>query len=296
MRIVPGDIKTGHLHALLLGSVAPRPIAFASTVDAGGNVNLSPFSFFNVFGSRPPVMAFSPARRVRDNTVKHTLENVLATREVVINAVTHAIVHQASLSSCEYPRGVDEFTKAGLTPIPSEKVRPPRVKESPVQMECRVLDVIETGHEGGAANIILCEMLVMHIDDRVLNEEQRIDPNKIDLVGRMSGEYYCRASGPALFKVPKPNRDLGIGIDNLPAAVRLSDILTGNDLARLANTAHLPGETDLAAYAERTEVMKLLEEIDRNPPAARTALHLAAKKLIETGHADEALMLLLCRS
>src|ERR1043165_4066644 len=222
MRIVPGEVKTAQLHAYLLGAIAPRPICFASTIDSEGRPNLSPFSFFNVFGSKPPILIFSPARRVRDNTIKHTLENVQTIKEVVINVVSHRIVQQTNLASCEYPAGVDEFAKAGLTPLASDMVKPFRVAESPAQLECKVLQVIETGQEGGAGNLIICEMLCMHIHDEVLNEAGVIDPHKIDLVSRMGGDYYCRASGSAVFTVHKPNTQLGIGIDALPDAIRRS--------------------------------------------------------------------------
>lgn len=240
MKVIPGQIPTSQLHAYLLGSVSPRPICFASTVDEDGHPNLSPFSFFNVFGSNPVTLIFSPARRVRGNTIKHTLENCIATKEVVINVVNYAIVQQMSLSSCEYPKGVNEFEKAGLTPLPAEMVKPFLVKESPVNMECRVREVVETGQGGGAGNLIICDLLLMHIHDEVLNEKQQIDPHKIDLVARMGGDYYCRASGDAVFEVPKPNLELGMGIDALPEHIRNSTVLTGNDLGMLANVHSIP--------------------------------------------------------
>jgi flavin reductase (DIM6/NTAB) family NADH-FMN oxidoreductase RutF len=236
----PSELSTSQLHAYLLGAIAPRPICFASTIDADGNPNLSPFSFFNVFGSKPPILIFSPARRVRDNTIKHTLENAIATKEVVINVVNYAIVQQMSLSSCEYPKGSDEFIKAGLTPIPSQLVKPFRVKESPAQFECKVLEVKETGTEGGAGNLIICEVVMLHLNNDVLNEQQQIDPHKIDLVARMGGDYYCRASGDAIFKVAKPNLNLGMGIDALPDMVKQSHVLSGNHLGQLGNVAQMP--------------------------------------------------------
>lgn len=240
MTITPGSIKTSQLHAYLLGSVSPRPICFASTIDKDGNANLSPFSFFNVFGSNPVTLIFSPARRVRDNTIKHTLENCIETKEVVISVVNYAMVQQMSLASCEYPKGISEFEKAGFTPIKADHVKPFLVKESPVNMECVVKQVIETGQEGGAGNLIICEMLAMHINDEVLNDAQQIDPHKIDLVARMGGDYYCRASGNAVFEVAKPNLNLGMGIDALPDSIRLSKILSGNDLGQLANVTTMP--------------------------------------------------------
>lgn len=240
MKFTPSELKTAQFHQYLLGAIAPRPICFASTMDAEGNPNLSPFSFFNVFGSKPPILIFSPARRVRDNTIKHTLENAIQTKEVVINVVNYAIVQQMSLASCEYAKGISEFEKSGLTPIPSELIKPFRVKESPAQFECKVLEVKETGTEGGAGNLIICEVMMMHINDDVLNEQQQIDPHKIDLVARMGFDYYCRASGDAIFEVAKPNMNLGIGIDALPSYIKNSKILTGNHLGQLGNSTTIP--------------------------------------------------------
>lgn len=254
MIIRPGEIKTAQLHAYLLGSVSPRPICFASTVDAEGNQNLSPFSFFNVFGSNPVTLVFSPARRVRDNTIKHTLENCLSTREVVISVVNYAMVQQMSLASCEYPKGVSEFEKAGFTPKAATLVKPALVAESPVNMECIVKEVIETGQEGGAGNLIICEMKVMHINDAVLNAEQQIDPHKIDLVARMGGDFYCRASGDAVFTVPKPNLQLGIGIDQLPESIRSSKVLSGNDLGMLANVSAIPARDHTFVYQKQVDL------------------------------------------
>ncbi len=240
MTITPNSLKTSELHAYLLGAISPRPICFASTIDENGNVNLSPFSFFNIFGSNPTRIIFSPARRVRDNTIKHTLENCKATREVVINMVNYNMVQQMSLASCEYSKGINEFEKAGFTEVASEMIKAPRVKESPVQLECKVVDIIETGEEGGAGNLIICEMLCMHINENVLNENKQIDPHKIDLVARMGGDYYCQASGDAVFVVPKPNQNLGIGIDLLPEKIKNSTVLSGNDLGMLANISAIP--------------------------------------------------------
>lgn len=240
MLIKPGDIKTAQLHAYLLGSVSPRPICFASTIDSEGNKNLSPFSFFNVFGSNPVTLVFSPARRVRDNTIKHTLENCRENAEVVISVVNYAMVQQMSLASCEYPKDVSEFEKAGFTPQAASLVKPFLVAESPVNMECKVVQIIETGQEGGAGNLIICEMLAMHIKDDVLNEQLQIDPHKIDLVARMGADYYCRASGAAVFEVPKPNLNLGMGMDQLPEKIRNSQVLSGNDLGMLANLSSIP--------------------------------------------------------
>lgn len=290
MKVVPGEIKTAQLHAHLLGAIAPRPICFASTIDANGRVNLSPFSFFNVFGSKPPVLIFSPARRVRDNSIKHTLENIHATKEVVINVVSFDIVQQMNLASCEYPAGVDEFGKAGFTALPSDMVKPPRVAESPAQLECKVLQVIETGQEGGAGNLIICEMVCMHISDDVLNENGIIDPHKIDLVARMGGDYYCRASGSAVFTVPKPNTQLGIGIDGLPDDIRRSAVLTGNNLGMLGNSSSLPVVTE-PIYDER--LTQILRDYEDDKRAQRHAQHVYAKELLDTGDISKAWSVLL---
>ncbi|MCB9045046.1 MAG: flavin reductase family protein [Chitinophagales bacterium] len=290
MKIIPGDIKTGQLHGYLLGAVAPRPICFASTVDEDGRPNLSPFSFFNVFGSKPPIVVFSPARRVRDNTTKHTLENARRTGEVVINIVNYNIVQQMNLASCEYPEGVDEFVKSGLTPIASDFVKPFRVKESPAQLECKVKEIIETGKEGGAGNLIVCEVVCMHLDDNVLDANGIIDPNKIDLVARMGANYYCRASGNAVFEVTKPNLELGVGVDMLPQSIRKSHILTGNDLGILGNCTSVPAKdpnfTDI-------ELNRLLADNKGDKAATEAAMHSYARLLIAAGEIDKAWQVLL---
>lgn len=290
MKIIPGEIKTGELHSYLLGAIAPRPICFASTVDKDGNPNLSPFSFFNAFGSNPTTLVFSPARRVRDNTVKHTLLNIYETREVVINVVSYAMVQQASLSSCEYPKGVDEFEKAGFTKLASEKVRPFRVAESPVQMECKVRDIIETGTEGGAGNLIICEVLLMHINDAILNEKKQIDPHKIDLVARMGADFYCRASGAAIFEVAKPNTELGIGVDTLPESIRKSNVLTGNNLGMLANVHEMPF-IDPAFNDDKLK--NIIQYFSINPEEMDSELHRYAKELLDAGKVNEAWQVLL---
>ena len=237
--IDPKAVSTAALHGYMLGAVTPRPIAFASTIDSAGNVNLSPFSFFNVFSANPPIMIFSPARRGRDNTTKHTYENVLQVKEVVINIVNYDIVQQMSLSSTEYGKGINEFEKAGLTPLASQTIKPPRVAESPVQFECRVNEVISLGTEGGAGNLVICEVLKMHINEAILDADGKIDPVKLDAVSRMGGNWYSRAK-QGMFEVPKPLSRLGIGFDQLPEAIRTSKLLTGNDLAMLANVEVLP--------------------------------------------------------
>ncbi|RYD59356.1 MAG: flavin reductase family protein [Sphingobacteriales bacterium] len=290
MRIVPGEIKTAQLHAFMLGAVAPRPICFASTIDADGTANLAPFSFFNAFGSKPPILVFSPARRVRDNTTKHTLENVYANKEVVINVVSYDMVQQMNLSSCEFPREVSEFSKAGFTPIASDTVKPFRVKESPVAMECKVLQVIETGTEGGAGNLIICEIVCMHIDDRVLTDDGKIDPHKIDLVARMGGDFYCRASGDAVFEVAKPNTQLGVGIDALPGHIRDSKVLTGNNLGILGNSTSIPLVSDIL-YDDR--LAQIIREYDADNAGKEHALHTYAKEMLDAGDIEKAWQILL---
>lgn len=292
MKIIPGELPTAKLHAYLLGAVGPRPIAFASTIDSEGRPNLSPFSFFNCFGSNPATLIFAPARRVRDNTQKHTVENVHQVSEVVINVVNYDIVQQASLSSVEYPAGVSEFVKAGLTPIPSEKVKPFRVKESPVQFECKVKQVIELGQEGGAGNLIICEILVMHIDDAVLDENGRIDPFKIDLVARMGGDWYCRANGNALFEVAKPITTIGIGVDAIPDAIRLSDVLTGNNLGQLGNVERIPSNAEVAEYKQHA-ILELFDDYKHKPDELKKHLHIMAKRLLEENKVEEAWKVLL---
>lgn len=240
MIVDPKEISVPKVHGYLLGAVAPRPIAFASTIDKAGHVNLSPFSFFNCFGANPPILVFSPARRGRDNTTKHTYENVLEVPEVVINMVNYSMVQQTSLASTEYPKGVNEFLKAGFTQVPSVKVKPPRVGESPVSFECKVRQVIPTGEQGAAGILVICEVILMHIKDEVLDEDGKIDPFKLDAVARMGSDWYCRANGDGLFRLPQPGNKIGIGIDQLPENIRNSKILTGNDLAMLANTEQIP--------------------------------------------------------
>lgn len=288
-RIEPGEIPHPKLQQYLLGSVAPRPIAFASTVDKDGNPNLSPFSFFNAFGVNPTTLIFSPSRKGRDNTTKNTFDNILQVPEVVINAVTYEMVNQASLASTEYPRGVDEFVKAGFTKIPSEQVQPFRVKESPVQIECRVRQVIETGSGGGAANLVICEVLVMHISEEILGENDMIDQHKIRLVGRLGGNYYVKAFGESLFEVEKPLATIGIGIDALPEKIRFSKFLTGNDLGKLGNVEYLPAPQDVDAFKKTPEAQLILG----NTQVSIDQVYGKVKEYLEEGRTFEALKLLL---
>lgn len=288
LHITPQDIPVSEFHQYLLGAVGPRPIALASTLDHNETPNLSPYSFFNVFSANPPIAIFSPARRVRNNTTKHTLENVLLNKEVVINLVSYDMVQQTSLSSTEYPAGVNEFLKSGLTPIKSKKVKPFRVKESPVQMECKVREVIPLGQDGGAGNLVICEIVMLHLKKRILNDLGKIDPNQLDLVGRLGGNWYCRSSHDALFEVEKPLRNLGIGIDNIPSRIRNSYILSGNDLGMLGNVESLPSVEDVEKYKIDNQHVNEIAFFNNEDEDAREALHHYAKKLLKKGLVNDA--------
>lgn len=286
-------METPQLHGLLLSAVAPRPIAFVSTLDANGKPNLAPFSFFNVFSANPPVAIFSPARRVRGNTTKHTLDNVETTKECVINVVSYEILHQMNLASCEFGDGVNEFEKAGLTEIPSDVVKAFRVKEAPVQLECKVREVIHLGEEGGAGNLVVSEVVRMHISEDIFGEDGNIDPQKLDLVARMGQNWYCRANGNAVFEVPKPGRELGMGFEALPENIRNSPILTGNDLGRLAMAATIPSQVEVDAYHQEPNVKELLKEYHLKPKQVERMLHKNAHRLLEEGKTTEAWKMLL---
>lgn len=286
--IDPTSIAVPELQGYLQAAVAPRPIAFASTVDKDGNVNLSPFSFFNVFSANPPILIFSPARRVRDNTTKHTLENIREVPEVVINVVNYALVEQASLASTEYDKGVNEFIKAGLTEVPSVKIQPPRVAESPVAFECLVENVIELGKEGGAGSLIIARVVMMHAHEQYL-VDGKLDTVKLDLVARMGGNWYCRASGSAVFEIPKPLLTKGIGIDALPESIRNSDVLSGNNLARLGNTEQFPSAAEIQAATENASVVNILKNEQEN---AEKRLHSLAKKALENNQISLAFSIL----
>lgn len=287
LRIKPTEISVPKLHGYLLGAVGPRPIAFASTIDEDGNPNLAPFSFFNVFSANPPIMIFSPARSGRANTTKDSFNNVKAVPEVVINVVTHDIVHQMSLASSAYPAAVSEFEKAGFTPVASETVRPYRVMESPVQFECKVNEVIELGQNGGAGNLVICEVTMIHIDEKVLDESGMIDQHKIDLVSRMGGNWYCRADKNSMFEISKPITTLGIGFDKIPDDVRSSDILSGNDLGQLGNVEELPNETDVNEY-RLIELSDLFMEFEDDKTRLEIELHKQAKHLLTEGQVEDA--------
>ncbi|WP_424492473.1 flavin reductase family protein [Salinimicrobium sp. GXAS 041] len=289
LTIDPKELETRELHQYMLGAVGPRPIALASTIDSQGRPNLSPFSFFNMFSTNPPVLIFSPARRGRDNTVKHTFNNAKATKEVVINVVNYDIVQQVSLSSTEYAEGVNEFEKAGLSMLKSEVVKPFRVKESPVQFECKIKEVVELGDQGGSGNLVICEVLKMHVNEAILGDDGFIDQHKIDLVARMGGNWYSRAK-PGMFEVPKPLATLGMGIDAIPEEIRKSTILTGNDLGRLGNVEKVPSEEEILAFGKNepglNEILedrekvhrKAKEYLDKEEPAAAWKILLAKKK------------------
>ena len=290
--IYPKDIPVPQLHHHLLGAVGPRPICFAATVDENGVHNLSPFSFFNVFSANPPILIFSPARSGRTNTTKDTYNNVKKVPEVVINIVNYNIVEQMSLASSPYGPEVDEFVKSGLTPIPSEMVKPMRVKESPVQLECKVIEVKELGDQGGAGNLVICEVIAMHIDEAVLDETGQIDQQKIDLVARMGGNWYCRADKNSMFEITKPLTTCGIGVDQLPTDIRNSSILTGNDLGKLGGIEELPNETEVNEY-KLTELSDLSLTFEDQPEQLEIHLHKKAKELLQKNQIQEAWMTLL---
>ncbi len=287
----PKTVSTGQFHGHMLGAVAPRPIAFASTIDAEGHVNLSPYSFFNAFSSNPPILVFSPSRRVRDNTTKHSLENVHEVKEVVINIVNYPMVEQMSLASTEYAKGVDEFVKAGLTAVPSERVKPPRVGESPAAFECVVREVLPMGQEGGAGNLVICEVVLAHYQEGIMGTDGRIDPFKLDAVARLGGNWYCRANGESLFEVAKPLSTLGMGVDQLPAHIRNSTVLTGNNLGRLGNTEQLPTPEAIEEHRHGAFVQAMMRghEGDR----LKRQLHLLAKQQIAEDRPDLAWLTLM---
>jgi flavin reductase (DIM6/NTAB) family NADH-FMN oxidoreductase RutF len=284
------DLSPAAAQNYLQHAVAPRPICFASTIDRLGHVNLSPFSFFNIFSSNPPILVFSPARRVRDNSTKHTLQNVEEIKEVVINMVDYDMVHQMSLSSCDYPKEVNEFIKAGFTEQPATMVKPPMVKESKVKFECKVNGIIPLGETGGAGNLVICEVLCMHIEESILNDQKQIDQEKLHLVARLGGDWYCKVEPSALFKVAKPNIQLGIGIDMLPEGIRNSLILTGNQLGQLANVHEMP--VVMAEY-EDPRLKEIIQYFGSDPAEMEKELHKHAARLLEQGKVSEAWQVLL---
>ena len=287
------DLKPAEKQYYLQHVVAPRPICFASTINKAGHINLSPFSFFNLFSSNPPIVVFSPARRVRDNTTKHTLQNVLEVPEVVINIVTYDMVQQTSLASCEFPKEINEFTKAGFTEEPATLVKPPMVKESKVKMECKVVEVKSLGNEGGAGNLVICEVIRMHIDDSLLDENKKLDQRKINHVARLGGDWYCVVNEHNLFQVEKPNTQLGIGIDMLPATIRNSKILSGNNLGQLANVHEMPV---IEPSFDDNHLKQIIQYYSINPDEMEKELHSYAKKLLDQDKIKEAWQVLLAGS
>lgn len=270
--------------------VAPRPVCFASTIDKAGNINLSPFSFFNLFSSKPPIVIFSPSRRVRDNSSKHTLENISEIPEVVINMVTYDMVHQVSLASCEYPKDTNEFIKAGFTPQPATLVQPPMVKESKAKMECRVIEIKPLGIEGGAGNLVICEVLCLHIDESLLDENNKPDQRKIHHIARLGANWYCKVDETNLFEVEKPNVKLGIGIDTLPLAIRRSNILTANNLGQLANVHEMPL---VDTSFDDSHLKQIIQYYSISPAEMEKELHSYAKQLLDKGKVNEAWQVLL---
>jgi len=283
----PKELTVQRLHQLLLGAIGPRPIAFASTLDQDGNANLAPFSFFNVFSANPPILVFSPARSGRTGQSKDTFNNAKAVPEVVINVVNYNMVHQMSLASSPYAPGVDEFVKAGFTALASQKVAPFRVAEAPVQFECKVQQIIELGQEGGAGNLIICEVVQMHIHQDLLNENGLIDQHKIDLVARMGGDWYCRANTESMFEIKKPITTCGIGYDALPLDIKNSQLLSANDLGQLAGIEELPNETDVNEY-KLLELSTLFLDLEHDATALEQALHQRAHELLAQNQLEEA--------
>ncbi len=281
------SIGTSEIYQMLTTAIAPRPIAFASTIDKEGVVNLSPFSYFNVFSANPPILIFSPARRARDNSVKHTLENVREVKEVVINTVNYPMVEQMSLASTEYDKGVNEFIKSGLTPIDSIKVRPPRVKESPVSFECVVDNIVELGDEGGAGNLIISRVVYIHINNKYLNGDNLLETKKLDHVARMGANWYTRVTEQSLFEIPKPIRTKGIGVDQLPKHIFKTDILSANEIGRLGNAEKTPSEEDLYHFKKKSEIAKILIIGATDEKIAK--LHQTARNYLQKGDLDFAL-------
>ena len=284
------EVSTIQRQSYLQHAIGPRPVCFASTIDMEGNVNLSPFSFFNLFSITPPIVVFSPSRRSRDNTTKHTYENVLQVPEVVINIVDYEMVQQVSLASCDFPKGTNEFLKAGFTEMQASRVRPPMVKESKVQLECRVKEVQALGTEGGAGNLVICEVLVMHINDDILGADGMIDQTRLHHVARLGGDWYCKVDAFNLFKVTKPNIKIGIGIDQLPENIRHSKILTGNNLAQLGNVDVYPV---IDPSFEDEKIKSIFQYYAINPDDMEKELHLYAKELLNQGKVEEAWQVLL---
>jgi len=291
--INPKDLSTAELQNLLQGAICPRPIAFASTINAAGDVNLSPFSFFNLFSANPPILVFSPSRKVRDNTTKHTLDNILEVPEVVIHVVGYDLVEQMSLASTEYPKGVNEFVKAGLTALPSHLVAPPRVKESPVAFECKVQQVIPLGDQGGAGNLVIGEILQIHLNENILDSSGAIAPLKLDPVARLGGNWYTKINEDSLFQIPKPLTTLGIGVDQIPEEIRSSPVLSANNLGRLGNVKQLPSPEEIALFSAREDLEDSRRRFRLDEESWIEHLHRWAKEELEAGNVDLAWKILL---
>ncbi len=283
-------LSTSEIQNYLQHAVAPRPIAFASTIDKDGNINLSPFSFFNVFSINPPIVIFSPSRRGRDNTTKHTLQNILEVPEVMINMVDYDMVQQMSLASCEYPKGVNEFSKAGFTEEKAALIKPPMVKESKIKLECKVIEVKPLGTEGGAGNLVICEVLCIHIDESILDDNKKIDQTKFKSVARLGGDWYCEVNAENLFKVAKPNTQLGIGVDALPISIKTSKVLTGNDLGQLANVEIIPS---VNPSFENDELKQIVQYYSIDPVEMEMEIHKLAAKFLNRGNMVDAWQVLL---
>ncbi len=290
MQVLFSQLSIPEKQQWLNHAIAPRPICFASTIDKEGNVNLSPFSYFNVFSANPPIVIFSPARRGRDNTIKHTLENVLEIPECVINMVDHDMVQQMSLSSCEYPKGVDEFIKSGFTKESATMVKPPMVKEAKIKLECRVNEIKSLGEEAGAGQLVIAEILCMHVDESILGEDGKIDQQKMHLVARLGGNWYCKVDEGTLFQVEKPNTQLGIGVDALPASIRNSAYLTGNQLGQLGNITEIPNINP--AFSDE-RLKSIIQYFSINPTEMERELHIYAAELLNAGKITDAWQILL---
>lgn len=291
--IYPKESDPHYFHQILQGAITPRPVAFVSTVDRGGHVNLSPFSYFNMFGSNPPILIFSPTNRTYDGSFKDTLVNVLEVPEAVIHIVPFGMVEQMSLASAAYDKGVNEFDKSGLTAVKSQQVQPPRIMESPVAFECKVIEVKPLGTVGGSGNLVIAEVLLVHISELILDDFGFIDPWRLDAIARLGGDWYCRASGNSLFKVPRPSQSKGIGIDLIPEEIRSSPVLTGNNLGRLGGIAKLPDEEEILAYSQREEIQEMRIRYKNDLDSWLDRLHRAAKHALEAGELTKAWLILL---
>ncbi len=290
MRVItPGEVETKDLHQFILGAVAPRPIAFVSTIDDDGIPNIAPYSFFNAFSSNPPVLVFSSNRRVADNTTKDTLHNVELNQELVVNVVNYEIVHQMALASISYPSDIDEFAKSGLTPIPADLVKPFRIKESPAHFECKVSEIITLGNHGGAGHLIICNVLRMHVCESVIDDKNRINPHKMDLVGRMGRSHYVRAQGEAVFDLYQSVMKPALGFDSLPKHILNSNVLSGSDIAKMAGLYKFPDVNELADLMKNNHDLKsVFSSAESSDNILIDNLHRLVKNTIDDGRIEEA--------